>query len=365
MTVRRLLHACGLTCALLLGAEAAARLDDWLRRDTPLLANPERDRDLMQVESWGFRGRPHGRYRKWTLDANGFRITPSADEGPCLLILGASETFGLYESPEKEYPAQLARLLQEKQPCRVLNASLAGISLHSLVVYWDNWAGNFNADYVLLYPSPHFYLDTDPPHPLENLPASDEAWRGKMPQPRLLERVKEQYHALPAWLKKYREEWTIRRETAGKAADWLFQSVPEDRLHLFEDDLRRLLAHIRARGAEPILATHAISASSPPRSEDETYLRRMRMYYPRATTETLVAFEQQANEAIRRLAKEEQLALVDADRALSGRRELFADLVHFNDEGAALMAHLLVEQLPPLRHHKPLASASATTAAPH
>ena len=30
---------------------------------------------------------------------------------------------------------------------------------------------------------------------------------------------------------------------------------------------------IRARGAEPVLLTHAISASSPPRPEDEPYLR--------------------------------------------------------------------------------------------
>lgn len=351
IAVRRLLHAIGLGCALLLGAELAARLDDWIRQETPLLANPDHDRDLMTVEAWGFRGRPHGQFRKWQLDAYGFRVTPSATEGPCLLILGASETFGLYESPGREYPAQLARLLQQKQPCRVLNASVAGISLNSLIAYWDNWAGNFNADRVLIYPPSHFYLDAEPPHPPENLPTTDAEWRRKLPQPRLLERVKELYHRLPAWMKKYREEWTIQRETAGRDADWVFREVPEERLRLFEDDLTRLIAHIRARGAEPILVTHAISAADPPRPEDETYLRRMRMYYPRPTPETLVAFEKRANEVVRRLAKQEHLTLIDADRALSSRSELFADLVHFNDEGATKMAELLAENLPPFRRN--------------
>lgn len=346
---RRLIHALGFACVLVFGAELAARLDDWIRHDVPLLSSPDRDRDLMVAEPWGFRGRPHGHFRKWQLDASGFRLTPATVDEPILLILGASETFGLYESPDKDYPAQLVRLLQHKQPCRVVNASIAGISLTSMIVYWDNWAGNFHADQVLIYPSPHLYLDNESPHLPDNPQAIEAEQRRTALRPRLLQRVKDLYHQLPAWMQKYREEWVIRQETAGESADWFFRQVPEDRLRQFEDDLSRLVAHVRERSAEPILVTHAISAASPPRPEDQTYLRRMRMYYPRATPETLVAFEQQANDGIRRLAKREHLSLIDADRTLSSRSELFADLVHFNDEGATKMAELLAEHLPPFR----------------
>jgi lysophospholipase L1-like esterase len=353
MRVRRLIHALGFGCLLVVGAEIASRLDDWIRYGTPLLVSPSRERDLVQAEPWGCRGRPGGQFRKWKLDSDGFRETPSGPgvgpHSPRLLVLGASETFGLYESPDQEYPAQLARLLQKKEPCRVINASMAGITLKSLVVYWDHWAGNFHADRVLIYPTPQFYLDNEPPQ-LPKSPAEkvEDSRPSAAFRPRLLDRGRDLYHQLPEWLKAYREEWVIRREAAGQGDGWLFTTVPEDRLSLFEDDLVRLVAHIRERGAEPVLLTHAASACSPPRTEDETYIRRMRMFFPRATPSTLLAFEQRANDVIRRLAKKEGLFLIDVDRELSGRHELFADLFHFNDAGAAKMAELLADRLPPL-----------------
>src|SRR5262245_51943022 len=62
----------GLLAIALLAAEMASRLDDWLFADVALLAAPDRERDLMTPEPWGFRGKPHGVYRKWRLNAHGF-----------------------------------------------------------------------------------------------------------------------------------------------------------------------------------------------------------------------------------------------------------------------------------------------------
>lgn len=117
------------------GAEAAARLDDWIHDATPLLASPSRDRDLVVAESWGYRGRPHGAFRKWWLNAFGFRGPEIAQQPPSyhirILILGASETFGLYESPDHEYPARLRARLASSPEIEVVNAAMAGISVKS------------------------------------------------------------------------------------------------------------------------------------------------------------------------------------------------------------------------------------------
>jgi lysophospholipase L1-like esterase len=348
----RWVHLLGFGCAVLLGGEIAARVNDSIRHGVPLLASPTREGDLVLVESWGRRGRPFGHFRKWQLDSFGFRLIPpgpqAGSDSPRLLLLGASETFGLYESPGNEYPAQLARLLQKKQPCQVINASMAGMSLESMLSYWDQWAGRFHAGRVVIYPPTHFYLDVDLKDPSAAAEPSVQQPSRPIFRPRLLDRVNDLYHRLPEWLRTYREECVIRRDTAGRDADWYFSQVPQERVERFEDGLRQLIDHIRKYGVEPVLVTHARSATSPPRPEDATHVRRMRMFYPRATPEVLTAFEDRVNAVIRTVAEQEGLVLIDADRVLSGHRELFADLFHFNDDGAAKMAQLLADQLPPL-----------------
>jgi hypothetical protein len=347
--LRRLVHAVGFACTLLVGAEIAARIDDYLHQGISPLASQDRERALVTAEPWGFHGRPEGEYRKWVLDRHGFRRTnvpfPSIASRPQLLILGASETFGLYESPGKEYPAQLA---QRRHDYQVHNAAMAGITLKSMVVYWDNWVNRYHCGPVLLYPSPQFYLDSEPPQ-LPKKPLEKRQARSPLSgfRPRIFDRAKDLYHQLPDWAQACREKWVIERELAGKPQDYLFTTVPQDRLDLFEEDLVELIRHVQRDGAIPILATHAMSAAEPPRPEDDTYLRRMRMFFPRATPDTLVAFEQRANDVIRRVAKDRHLPLIDADRALSGRQEWFADLFHFNDAGAEKMAELLAEQISP------------------
>jgi hypothetical protein len=343
--IRRLVPLVGLLGTCLLGGEAAARLDDWLRLGVPLLASPDRESALVVAEPWGQRGRPDGQFRKWKLNAFGFRA-PSLDLVPDparsrILVLGASETFGLYEPAGKEYPAQLAGLVQERY--EVVNVALAGMALPSMLAYWDHWASRFGAGKVLLYPSPLFYLDDKPPGPPGGETARVEAslaWRL-----RLTHRVQDAYHTLPAWVHGLRDRWAIWRASAGCGDGWEFGAVPQDRLTLFRRDLSLLVQHIRRCGVELILVTHASSAACPPRPEDEAYIRGMRRFFPRAREEVLVDFERQANAAIRDLAREEGLRVIDTDRALTGRREWFADLVHFNETGARQMAGLLADHL--------------------
>src|SRR5579863_8855627 len=97
--VKKLLRLTALVLAVALGAESGARLDDRLFEQIPFSANPSSD-DLITRDPLGRHGTPYAHFKKWRLDNLGFRgpdvarvPTPGV---PRILILGASETFGLY-----------------------------------------------------------------------------------------------------------------------------------------------------------------------------------------------------------------------------------------------------------------------------
>src|SRR5271170_6270728 len=96
--VKKLLGLSALVLAVALGAELGARLDDRFFEQIPFSANPSSD-DLSTRDQLGRHGTPFARFKKWRLNNLGFRgpdIARQATRGvPRILILGASETFGL------------------------------------------------------------------------------------------------------------------------------------------------------------------------------------------------------------------------------------------------------------------------------
>lgn len=346
--LRRILHFSGILAVFLLSVELTARLDDWIHLGVPLSASPNLDQDLMVAEPWGVRGRSNGSYRKWKLNQFGFR-GPEIDRQPRpdqyrIMILGASETFGLRESPDKEYPAQLRQKLEEKGAFEVVNAALPGMTLPSMIVFWDNWAVGFSSKIALIYPSPLFYLDAKTPgrEPAVAATSSPAETRFRL---RTVDRAVDVYRSMPMWVRSLREDWVLQKALAEKGPDWVFSEVPKDRLKAFEADMVELIQHVRKQGAEPVLVTHAMSATSPPRPEDLAQLHAFRVFFPRATEATMAAFDKSANRILIDIARKENVQVIDADKVLGGHAEWFGDLVHFNDAGAAKIAELLAGEL--------------------
>jgi hypothetical protein len=174
MTRRALFAVYLLTLAAIAGASAelAARIQDWLTDGIAIGASQDWDRDLFVQTADGRRGRPNGRYKKWVLNEYGFRsamMTLDPRPGSTrVVVLGASESFGLHESPNHEFPAQLGDLLKTRGRFEVVNAGLTGLTLKSTSQYWDRWVSRFRPAVVLIYPSPFFYLNESvappPPH---------------------------------------------------------------------------------------------------------------------------------------------------------------------------------------------------------
>jgi hypothetical protein len=343
----------GLT--LLVSAETTARLDDLYSEGIPFLANPDQS-DLQIIDEYGVHGRPYAKFQNWKLNNFGFRGPDIRLDPPAhchrVMILGASETFGYLEAPGMEFPAQLQRRLAKIGCFEVINAAVVGMELASMRRYWESWASRFLPDLVMIYPSPHFYLNESvtrravgQPSPIPAPKITDAA--GRDFSSRFVLRLHNVFH-WPYFIQKYRDARNIARQVVGKDPSWYFHAVPEDRLRMFAVELEMLVASVQRAGATPILMAHAYRAAQPPRAEDYRDLEAFRVYMPRATPEAIVLFEAAANNEIRRIAAEHQLVLIDPSPEVGGCRECFGDLVHFTDRGASIVTDEIVKQIQPL-----------------
>ena len=328
-------------------AEISARIDDWVRYRIPLTHTPDYEHDLKFRDWFGVRGRPSGQYYELKLNNYGFRgedVTRLPRAGCTrIMALGASETVGISEASGQEYPAQLRDTLRRHGCFEVLNSAIAGAGLKSLIRLWDFYSSDFSPRSVIIYPSPSFYLADEESRwsPVASAPPKDLP---VTPQPRLLQRVYSSWHT-PDIVQRYRLRRWIAADSIGKGADWVFRSPPTRRLDIFMTDLDSLVKSIRARGSEPVLVTHAMRFDSRVENGDEQWKLVWRRNEPRATSETILAFEVLAAQRMRAYAAAENVRLVDAERVMSGRRELFSDFVHFTRRGSATMAGLISREL--------------------
>jgi lysophospholipase L1-like esterase len=344
--------AAGLT--FLAAAELTARLDDYLFSDISPLASPDRERDLLVQMPWGTRGKPNGHFRKWYLNEYGF-LGPSLSHLPTstrVMVLGASETFGLYESAGQNYPAQLSKNLAERgrRDVEIVNAAVAGMTLPSLKAYWDNWVSSFQPSFVLLYPSAHFYLDNERPRVVRKPATTDwSAVRRLVTSSRFLGRIIDQGKQIQL-LRALRSHLEIGRALKGKSPDYLFvaRNLPQDRLHAFKHDLEELGDAVARTGATPVLITPAFKTPWPPAPSDLAELNYFRIFIPRAEADAIPAFVAAARQVIIDLGQRRGWPVIDAAYELGGRRELFADPVHFTNEGSRRLAQLIGDRLLPM-----------------
>lgn len=320
-------------------SELAARLDDAARLGVPLLASPS-SADLTIHDSLGTRGRPFARYQKWRLNAAGFR-SPEISNLPnpsCVrvAVMGASETFGYYERAGKEYPAQLADSLSRSGCYEVMNAGIPGMTLPGQIQLWDKWVARFRPNVVLIYVPPVFYLSADPP----SFPTPTVGGPAPVSQrfaPRVLDRLHDRLE-YPEFLQRKRVARRIAAAIQGKPEGWQFQTVPSERLELYREHLDSLVRSVQARGAVPVLMTHAMRFGNPPKAADSDLLLSWLQFTPRSTREVLLEFERQAAGVTRDIARRRGIPLVDVAEEMTGHTEWFADFTHFDEVGAGVAA---------------------------
>jgi len=349
MGLATLAHRAGL--GLLLGLlfvatlEVCTRVEAWWRWGAPFWG-PYSSEGLQVTDELGTHNRPGARFEKWRINSVGFRgpeLSVAKKDGVIRVgVAGASEMFGLYESPDKDVTAQLRLQLDRAAPGRfeVVNLASAGMSPPRIRELFERWADRFAFDVVVIYPTPAFYLDDDPPRrsvapsprpvapPGLSLRLRDKVWRALR-------------ELLPAQLQAWMKRAQIDRVRRAHAPDWVWNAAPPDRVARFDSDLRELVESIERSGARAILATHATRFTSPLRAADDAYMVGWIRFYPRASAEGLLDMEQKTNDALRRIAHDRGLAVVDVQQAVGKDPRHYADFSHFTDEGAALAAEAL------------------------
>jgi len=333
--------------------ELCARVDDWVRWRAPLWGHYSYA--LLQVQdAMGIHSRPNARFEKWRINAHGFRspeTTMAKPEGVVrVMVIGASETFGLYESPGKDYPTQMQEVLDVAAPGRyeVLNAGCAGMTTPRFVDYYPVWLAKFAPDIVVIYPSPSSYVEVDPPE--LGVPMRAGSPRHLPETLRLIGKTKIVLKRfVPARLQTRLREFLLARKTRERPPDWFWQEPPADRPEVYREHIAALIEAIRANGApQIILATHA--TRFPEEREDWTDQDRMlmaawRKFYPKALANCLLEMEERGNEVVFELGEQYGVSVVDLASAVPAQGEYFGDFAHFSDKGARKVANALVRQI--------------------
>ncbi len=357
--MRKLAQLVGLVTVAVIAFELTIRIEDLVRFGMPLWTPVRGPADLMVHDETGVHGRPNVQWRKWRMNNVGTRGPDVRVDPPPgvtrIAIVGASETFGLYESPGLEYPRQLEDSLRATASCargaglEVINAAIPGMSLPTYTQDLSLRLSTLSPDIVVVYPSPVQYLDIGVPRaPRPDSTRSDRllpSWAG---HPRSLEQARDGLKSMlpepvATWLRA-RDIALARRRLKIEPLD----VIPPPRLAAFERDLRQLVGAIRAIGAVPVLVTHA-NRFTPNTGPDERLLTMWGRFYPLSSGEMLPAFDSAGAVAIATVARDSATVFLDFAGSLPAERShLFADYVHFTNEGAGRFAGQLAATIRPI-----------------
>ena len=107
---RNIFRSAAFLLAFALSIEVSARIHDALSWSIPLLGSHDSS-DLTAIENGYPVCRPYAKFEWRELDETGFRkIDAQSPENPDydVAILGASEMFGIYESPGHDVPSMVS-----------------------------------------------------------------------------------------------------------------------------------------------------------------------------------------------------------------------------------------------------------------
>ncbi len=326
--------------------ECAVRVDDWVSYGASPLENFNQD-SLYTFDALGQRGKPMARYLKWQLNSLGFR-GPDLIEGTRRIgVVGSSETFGLYESPGKEWPRLVEECLNRgvEQPAlkfQLVNFAYPGMLLSTFERRLPEYIEKAKPNQVLIYPSYAGYLYRDLDDPLGEKPVVPPA--PQKLQLRITSRAQEVVKKVtPRFVQDYLRKRQLERAADQSPKTWT--KVPEEYLVIFRDDLRRVISKLRERRVEPVLVTHATYFGDRVEDADKSMLIAWRKFYPMLEESGFLDLEQRFSELLRNEAMKAQVRLIDMAKIMPRGARYFADFTHFTDEGSELMAANVCREL--------------------
>jgi lysophospholipase L1-like esterase len=333
--------------------EFTVRVDDLARFGVPLDSRVTMLEDLLVTDSVGQHARPSSTFQKFHINSLGFRGAEISDSAlhsrPLIVVSGASESFGLYETAGREWPRQLADSLDRRcwvAPVTVLNAAIAGMSLPTVIQDVQLRLVPLKPKVIVYYPSPSGYLRRGVPRPSRRAvqpPGDLSPWRS-----RALPRVRDALrNVVPERVLDYMRRADTRRLRA--SGETLFPSLPVERLDSLEAHLRMLVGTARRGHAEVVLVLPYHRFADTSSMEQRRWLRAWERQVPKASGAILLSFSEMAGARVRAVAADSAVPLVDPALAMHPERAiLFADPTHLTDRGAAIVAGGVAASVAPL-----------------
>lgn len=321
--------------------EICARVEDHLVEGAPLFGSYGMS-TMLTHDDFGVIGKPHGRYGKWKLNALGYRGPDIHANTLKIICIGASETFGMGESAGMEYPRQLERVINARQPdlhVEVVNVAYAGLSLLAFSHRLDKVVDEVSPRMALLYPSFLGYIN---PATLGQPDNVDWVRAPKGFDSRIKGKLLSYIDRLPQWAENLRFRSHIWR--ALRHGEVVMNTIPEANVDQFRSDLRTVLDQLQRRHVCPVLVTHATVFGHRVEPSEHYMLIAWRRFEPGLADDGWLDAERRMNTVVRQEAQVRHLTLVEASDVLSGP-ENFTDWVHFTNQGSGKMANLIADKL--------------------
>jgi lysophospholipase L1-like esterase len=335
--------------------ELCARTEDKLRYGAPF-AGSYTIESLYGYDATGKHGLPNASYLKWKLNAEGFR-GPSLQQGKYRIIcIGASETFGIYESPGREWPRQVEEKLNEGIPSRpyeVVNTAYPGMSVGYSRKLLPGTLAKLHPQLAIIYPMYAAYIRWDPARDKAPAVAPQKHF-----QLRVAARVKTFLEAsLPPSVLSAADHLAIKLQTRHAR---IMDRLPAANVETFSADLNQLVADLQNAGVDVILVTHASRFGSTPQPGDQQYLTDWRATYPQLREAGFLDMERRMTVALKQVGTTRNVPIVDAASLIEPGSKNFADFVHFTDAGADALSTLVAQQVEQQRNSKTSLRASAS-----
>jgi len=347
--------------------EVCARLDDAIKYGAPFLEEysygrlQSRDIDGLPYNL------PNARFEKWQHNSLGFRGPEVRQNKPSSMVrvvcIGTSESYGLYESPGKEWPSQLQAILPTSK-YEVVNASVVGLDLSSFDAYLKKHILPLDPDIIILVVSPLFYVTGIERTAAENSLSAQTERKIETRKVSMMSKLMKNIRSLPKikqiskqalmnnfpnLLKGYQlrnlqrqiEEIERFRLNGRKARD----AVPDIYVDRFHKELSKLVESIRSQGIEVMLSSSPALISHDNISEYPEIFLDNRRFFIEFSFAGMIDTIMKCNLVVARVAVEQGAMFVDSAALLQKSTEYFSDNVHFTDKGAQLIAEAVAAQL--------------------
>lgn len=335
--------------------EFACRVEQRLLYDAPILGMYTYDTALFTTDEYGITGKANGAYEKWRLNSFGFRgpeiRRDKSSHRMRVVCVGASETFGLYESPGAEWPRQLESLLGNAEAeTEVINAAIAGMSLLQRTLHIQYRLIPFEPDVVLFMLEYGSYAGMTEQRlkgrqdKSVGLPSRTDII-ASLKALRTVSRLKDVFlPRLPIQIQKGFEQLErgaklrLKENELGPKFRSITHVAPFE-VDVFRRDLERLYAVSSAAGVRLVLLSPAMWFTE--RNFDMTYLS-----WPYLDESWWKEAQSVLSATARNFANERHLPYIDLSEAVRGHEaEWMMDMLHFNDSGAKQVARRVADQI--------------------